>query len=364
MPTEQTFKVSSGTSSNMTNYVADVVVNSEQLEGSTNDETRWQNTDFSKYYGFFKNIPEVSAVFNQLATWICGKEWTSPNARDRVIAKHIMGYGCETFQQILQNMVIMKHVNGDAYAEIMRDEKSGMITNIKVLDPGSMVIVADKKGIIKRYEQVKGKETIKFEPQEIFHLANKRVGDNIGGTSDLECLQKIIEANNESFVINKDVIKKFSRPMMKFMYDTDDTALINASVIKMDNAVAKGENIHIPKGTVEHEIIAIPPNATLNILPWRQHLKDYFYQVCGIPQILMGSASDFTESSAKIAYLSFFQRISQEQLEIENAIWYKLQLEVKLTKPASLQNEMLSDEQKDSGDMAVAQPADLNPGAA
>ena len=93
---------------------------------------------------------------------------------------------------------------------------------------------------------------IKFKPKEIFHLTNKRVGDNIHGQSDLTSLAQIILANNESFTINKDVVKKFSRPMMKFMYDTDDTTLINANVIKMDNAVAKGENIHLAKGTVEH----------------------------------------------------------------------------------------------------------------
>ena len=363
MPIEQTFKLSSGTASDMSSYVSDINVDQETTDGITGSEIRWQNSEFSKYYGYYLNIPEVNAVLNQLATWICGKEWTTDNAFTKVELDHITGFGKESFQQILQNIIVMKHCAGDAFAEIIKDEKTGILLNLKVLDPGSIVIITDKKGILKRYEQVKGKETIKYTPEEIFHLTNKRVGDNPHGQSDLECLQKIIDANNESFVINKDVVKKFSRPMMKFMYDTDDVQLINQNVIKMDAAVSKGENIHLPKGTVEHELIAVPPNATLNILPWREHLRNYFYQVCGIPQILMGSASDFTESSAKIAYLAFFQRISEEQLYIESQIFSQMGLRIKLTKPASLQNEMLSDESKDSGSMAAAQPAELNPGA-
>jgi len=362
MPVEQTFKLSSGTTSDMTNVVQDIKIETKTTDGSTDKETRWQNTDWPEYYGWYLLVPEVKQSVDVSTVWICGKQWRSPNAWDRVTLHNIRGIGRESFQQILQNMVRVKKIAGDSFAEIIRGPDDRII-NLKPLDPGSMVIVANKKGIITRYEQVKGKETIKYEVDEILHFSNKRTGDSIHGESDLAALKKIIEANNESFVINKDVIKKFSRPMMKFMYDTDDVNLINANVAKMDQAVARGENLHLPQKSVEHEIIAIPPNATLNILPWRDALRNYFFQSCSVPQIVMGSANDFTESSAKISLISFSQQLAAEQLEIENALWIQMQIRIELDIPVTIQNEMLSDTSKDGANQDVGlQPAETSMG--
>lgn len=109
--------------------------------------------------------------------------------------------------------------------------------------------------------------------------------------------------------------------------------------------------------------MSVPSNSTLNPLPWREHLKDYFYQACGIPQIILGSSGEFTESTAKIAYLAFEQSVEDEQLLIESQVWQQLQLRINLEFPASLKNEMLSDEGKDGtqGQMNI-QPNEVTAG--
>jgi hypothetical protein len=135
------------------------------------------------------------------------------------------------------------------------------------------------------------------------------------------------------------------------MLDTDDTTKISAYAEKMDKCVNLGENIYLPKGTVEHEIVSVPANATLNPLPWREHLKNYFFQVVGIPQIILGSSGEFTESTAKIAYLAFEQSVEDEQKDIEEQVWHQLGLRIELSFPASLRNEMLSDVSKDTGQL-------------
>lgn len=360
MPTEQTYKISSADYSDMTNQVADVTVASETTDGITGEEVRWQNTDWSKFYGWYLNVAEVRMALDCRTTWVCGKQWRAPHSWDRVILNRIVGRGKESFSQVLQNLCTAKHIGGDAYAEIIRDD-DGEIINLKPLDPGSMVIISDKSGMILRYEQIKGKQTIKFKPEDIFHLTNKRVADSVHGESDLRAIENIILALNESFVINKDVVKKFSRPMMKFMLDTDDTTLINNFITKCDFAVSKGENLYLPKNSVEHELVAVPPNATLNIIPWREHLRNYFWQTVAIPQILVGSANDFTESSAKVAFLSFSQQLAAEQLEIENAVWNQLQIRLELDIPVTIQNEMLSDNQKDGEQQGMNfQPSDTS----
>lgn len=68
----------------------------------------------------------------------------------------------------------------------------------------------------------------------------------------------------------------------------------------------------------------------------------------GIPQIILGGSQEFTESTAKIAYLSFQQSVEDEQRDIEAQLWAQLALRIKLEFPASLENDMLSDQAKDN----------------
>ena len=343
--------LASAASGNMSTAVDDVKIALVDTDAADQDETIWINDKWSTYLGIYKAVPEVKTAIDMRAIWTLGKGFTA-DARASVILNNITGWGRDTFNGILKNMIVARRIGGDSFAEIIRDEDTGILINLKPLDPGSMRIVVDKKGIIKRYEQVlktrkKESDAIKFKPEEIFHLVNKRVADEIHGVSDIEALQNIVLANNESFDDMRKLMHRHVKPIMGFKLDTDNTTKINAFAAKMDAVVNKGENIYIPKDTVEFELISVPANATLNPLPWREHLKNYFFQVVGIPQIILGSSGEFTESTAKIAYLAFQQSVEDEQLDIEEQVWNQLFFKIELTFPASLQNEMLSDTAKD-----------------
>ena len=144
--------------------------------------------------------------------------------------------------------------------------------------------------------------------------------------------------------------------------DTDETAEINAFKNKIDKAVNKSENIFIPKDVAEFEIMAVPANSTLNPLPWIESLNNSFFQATGVPQIIVGSSSEFTEATAKIAYLAFQQTIEEEQLFIEEEILLQLNLVINLEFPASLENELLSDQKKDV-EQGAAKPSDTTAGS-
>lgn len=354
--------------SDMTNRVEDVEIAPRQTDGiSDQDETEWINSKFNQYFGYYKTIPEVKTAIDTRAIWTIGDGYRS-DAQTAILLDNIRGCGIDTFDSILENAVVVKRIGGDFFAEIIRND-DGRIANLKPLDPSAIKIIFNRKGKIIRYEQInklskKGESLHKFKPEEILHLANKRVADEIHGTSDIEAIEEIIKANNESFVDMKKVMHRYVKPMMKFILDTDDTTKIDALSAKFDAAVNKGENLYIPKGAVEQELISVPANATLNPLPWREHLKNYFFQVVGIPQIIMGSSGEFTESTAKIAYLAFEQSVKAEQRDIIVQIWQQLQLKIDLAFPASLKNEMLSDESKDGemGQMNI-QPNEVMAGS-
>lgn len=309
-----TLNISSSTTSDMTNTVTDYSVGAMNTDAAGNqEETSYINTKWSQYLGYYKQIPELKRAIDARALWTLGRGFKA-GPRETAILEMIEGWGIDTFNTILKNMIITAQINGDAFCEIMRakpkkDEQQGMLINLKPLDPGSIKIIVDRQGRIKRYEQINkiGKESKvinTFKPEEIFHLSRDRIADEIHGVSIIEAVENVILARNEAMTDLKKVMHRYVKPMMKFTLDTDDTAKIDAFVSKYDKAVNLGENLYVPKDTVQHEIIAIPANATLNPLPYIENLSNFFYQAVGIPQIIVGGSQEFTEATAKIAYLS------------------------------------------------------------
>lgn len=324
------------------------------------NETTWNSERFHEYFGYYKQIPELRAAIDAKATWTVGKGYEADEVTTLIISS-IKGWGKDTFNTILENAIRTYHIGGDAFLEIITDDK-GYLINLKSLDPQTMRIVT-KKGIIIRYEQLgKKKETLhKFQPEEIFHLARNRVADEIHGVSMVETLTEIILMRNEAMSDWKRVMHRNVDPMIAYKLDTDDTTKIAAFKAKVDAAKGKGENMYIPKDSVEFEVIALSPNANLNPLAWIQALNNYFYEAAGTPKIIIGNAGEFTEASAKISYLAFQQTIEEEQLFIEEQVLSQLNLKINLEFPASLENELLSDNKKD-GDETI-QPNETTAGS-
>lgn len=358
--------ISKATASDMTNKVTDYSVGAKSTDAATGQkETEYMNSKASQYLGYYKTIPELKKAIDALATYTCGKGWTTDD-RTNIILGHITGWGEDTFNSISWNLFVQKKVYGDAFAEIIRSEKTGELINLKPLDPSAMKIVVDDKGIIKRYEQTNktpegSQKILKFKPQEILHLCNDRIADEIHGVSIIEACEWVIKARNEAMEDQKKLMHRNVKPIIFFKLDTDDQTKIDTFIQKMDNCVNKGENIYVPKGNVEFEILSVPANATLNPNPWIQYLENFFYQAVGVPKVILGGSQELTEATAKIAYLTFEQIYKREQTEFEADVWNQLGIKIKLNTPTSLKNELLSDESKDEttgimkpSEMAVA----------
>lgn len=323
-------------------------------------ETYWDNSYWTTYLGYYKTVPELAAAIDAKATWTIGKGFDSDELTELQLGT-IKGWGKDSFNTILENAVRTYHIGGDAFLEIVKDEKGNLI-NLKPLDPENIRIVTNKKGIIIRYEQrdrIKKTRVTSWNPEEIFHLPRNRVADEIHGNSIIPAVEDIIKMRQEAMADYKKLLHRNVFPVRIWHLDTDEPSEIAAFKIKGDKAFTQGENIYIPKGTVETEIAAVPSNATLNPLPWIQQLNQYFYQATGVPQIIVGGGLEITEASAKIAYLAFEQVIEEEQLFVEEQVLAQLNLEIDLSFPASLQNEVLSDNRK-AETMQASTPEDTS----
>lgn len=347
--------------SDYSDAVTDYSVDTAQTDGITEQkESTWQMTKFSAWLGYYKKIPELRMAIDALARWTIGKGFKASEFTELALMG-IIGHGKDSFNSILENMFRTMHIAGDSFAEIIRDE-DGYLINLKSLDPSTIKIVYTKKGIIKRYEQTSKSDTKAipktFTPEQIFHLSRNRTADEIHGISLVEAVEEIILMRNEAMTDYKKLLHRNIYPARIWHLDTDDENRINAFISKVQSMKNKGEDIFVPKGAVIPELAAVPPNATLNPLPWIQLLNGYFFQACGVPQIIVGGSQEYTEATAKIAYLAFEQTIEEEQLYVEEQVLNQLNLVIELEFPASLENEILAAAKKGET-MQAATPEDL-----
>lgn len=324
-------------------------------------ETFYQNNRWAQQWGYFNSVPDLKSAILMKAIWNVGKGYTcSPETE--VILRHISGWGKDTFEDILFNMEVTKRIGGDALAEIIRD-KSGLIINLKPLDPSSIGWYVDNKGIITRYCQKSkvpnGKE-IEFKPEDILHLSNNRVADQIHGISDIDVLESTILADEENFADIRKVMHRQARPLIIFKLKTDDPSTISAVQAKLDQATKLGENIYLPDddNTLSYEVVQVQVSDL--ILAWRDDMRNKFFRAIGLPQVVPGAGGNSTESESKVIYLAFEQIVEKEQRTIEAQIRSQLFLEIDLVPPASISGNLVSDANKD-GSLAP-QPSDTTAG--
>ena len=357
--------IASATTTNMTDNVPNYSVASAYTDASLGQkETEWINPKASQYLGYYKKIPELHSAINSFATWIVGKGYETEDAETQVVLEHITGWGEDTFNSIIWNLLIQKKVYGDAFAEIIRDEESGELINLKPLDPSKMKIIVDEKGMILRYEQMEmigkeGKMLQKFEPEDILHLCNDRIADEIHGVSIIEACEAVILMKNEILDDWKTVLHRNVVPVRILEVDTDDLTKIAEIRVKYETAIKNKEVIIVPKGTVSITTDGGTANAIINPLPFMNYLDDFFYRALGVPKVILGGGQDFTEASSKISLVSYEQFWNREQTELAADLWNQIGFKIKLNKSVSIQNDLLTDESKDSNSMNLTKPSEM-----
>jgi len=310
--------------------------------------------DWNRWFGYYKIIPDVHAVIDNIATWTVGRGFKADKKTTDKLER-IKGCGVDSFNAIMKNQIRTALICGDSFAEIIKNAR-GEITNIKPISPGSMVVISNKLGIIDGYEQItvytdnknkNTKKTIKFKSKDVFHLAWNRLGDEPHGRSMIEPIESVIEMKNEAAIDMRTVFHRYVKPLIITSIDSDDATEIAAFKTKLDTSVKLGENLIVPKDTVSMERMSIPQYSTLDPIPWLRTLQEYFVSASGVPEVILGYGRETTEASAKILYLAFQQTIEDVQLWLEEQNMRQMKLKVEFEFPENIGPEMAMDIQKE-----------------
>lgn len=342
--------------------VQDFKTPSESTDGVSDGtgETFYDNENFNKFYGKYLSNAKTKAKIKAYATWVVGLGYTTDTITQPILDK-IKGSGEDTFLSVLWNKMVIKKVNGDTYSEIIRNQTTGTLLNVKPLDPSSIRVVFNPEGIIIRYEQrskIKGKANREILVENMLHLVNDRVADETHGDSVIESLIWNIEAQEEARRMFRKKVKN-NGVIGIIEIDSEDPTKISNFKAPLKKGVEEGDFLLIPKDVVEVKDWGVTLD-TQGIIQWLNYLADEEDQLIGIPKIITGGSGDI-EGDSKISYLTFEPTYKREIRELEDDLFNQLGVRIKFNLPPSLKQELVDNEQANSSQTGF-QPNDTTAG--
>lgn len=339
--------ISSATTTNFSGAVPDFIVNQKALDAASpsQDETYWYFSDAQKYYGYYLTIPEIFSAANALATWTVSRGWKAKDAFTKVQLDHVKGMGKDTFTQIMWNHEVVKLIVGDSFIEVKREKNQ--IINMIPISPERVRIVFDKKGMIKRYDVWNGSEWKQIKKEDMLHSSNKRLGDQLHGTSQIEASKFIIDARNEA-LSDERVIKHRDKALGIVYYQTDKAGKIAYANAQIENAVKNGEMVGLPEGNAKIE--PYPSRSSEDRTGWIQYLENFFYQVFGVPRSI-ASSDGTSEVGGKMGHVIFEPIYTKEQKDLEDDLWNQQAISITFNRPPSLGGLVSEDMAKNTGDI-------------
>jgi len=334
--------------------VPDFIVQSMALDTeNVSGETVTYFDEATKNMGYYSEIPEIASAVNSLATWSFGKGWETPDTLSATRLRNITGRGNDTFESIMWNHEVIKLVVGDSFMEIVR--KRNKILNLIPISPERARIIS-KSGRITRYEIWNGKEWIKKKTTEIFHSSNKRIGDQVHGTSQINSAKWVIDARNEALITNR-IIEKRGRALGIVYYKTNNTGKINYANSQIEKAVKDGQMVGLPEETAKIE--DFPTKPLSERMDWIRYLENFFYQIFGVPRSI-ATSDGASEVGGINGHLIFEPIYGKEQLDMENELWQQMEIKIKFTRPPSLAPKTQENAEKNTGQTSI-QPAEAEP---
>ena len=320
-----------------------------------NGETTHYFTEATKNLGYYAHDPIVNASANGMATWAFGRGVEYEDPKTKAEFEHFSGRGNDTFQTLMWNHEVMKLVVGDAFMEIVRAKTGDLILNLIPISAERIGIVSEN-GRIKRYVVWDGKKWKKIKFDNMYHTSNKRIGDQIHGTSQIDALRKTIDARQEAEADER-VIKHRDKAIGICKYKTNNQGKILTANAQIKKAIEDGDMVGVSDETVDFE--PFPVKSSEDRQNWIASRENFAYATFGIPRNMI--TSDGTSEVGGInGHLIFEQAYGKEQSDEEAAIWNQLARKVKFNRPPSLAPKVQENQAANTGTTQI-QPSEVTP---
>ena len=343
--------LSRATTTDFTNQVPDFIMDSKALDTDNDSgETYTYFENAVTNMGYYANDPIVFSAANGLATWAFSLGWTAEDANTIQEFKHITGRGNDTFATVMWNHEVIKLIVGDAFMEIVWEDNDNTkaLANLVPISPERVKIVSEN-GRILRYEVWNSKKWKTLKTTHMYHTSNKRIGDQIHGTSQLDAIRKTIDARQEAEADER-IIKHRDKALGIVYYKTNNTGKIEYANTQIAKAVKNGEMVGLPEDTAKIE--PYPSRSSEDRQNWISSRENFTYATLGVPRSMI--TSDGTSEVGGInGHLIFEVTAGKEALDEEQAIDSQMFRVVKFTRPPSLAPKVQENQAANTGQTQI-----------
>ncbi len=348
------FDLNNSTTLNFKNTIPDFVVATKALDvGNVGEDTFWYFDKAPTHFGYLFAIPEVWSAASALATYTT-QGWSTQNVLLRQELVHVVGYGKDSFSKMIWNHLVTKWIVGDSFIEFKRNKKRTVILNMLSISPERVRLVIGKNKMLKRYDVWDGRDWKPIKLEDMLHSQNKKIGDQIHGTSMLEPLIFAIDMKNE-MMADERVIKHRDKAIGIAEFQTNNKGKITFGSTAISNAVKDGDMLGVSAGTVK--ILPWPSRGSEDRQAWVTYLEAFIYQNFGVRKGMITSG-DSSEAGSKMDSVNFIPIHTKERKEMEEDLNYQQQVEVEFGEPANLAGLQQETEQKNTGQIGL-QPNDV-----
>jgi len=348
------YNLSNATTTDFKNQVPDFIVESKALDAANdgNEETYVYFDKAVENFGYYYNHPQVSSPINALATWTVSRGWETDDPILKQELEHVSGMGQDSFDTVMWNHEVVKLIVGDSFMKMIRERN--ILINMINISPERVKVVIKGSRII-RYEIWDGKKWKTEKVEDILHSSNKRIGDQVHGTSFIQSGKAVIDTLLEAHADER-TIKHRDKALGIVYYRTNNAGKITYANAQIEKAVKNGEMVGLPEDTAKIE--PYPSKSSEDRQNWLQYNENLYYQTGGVPRSI--ATSDGTsEVGGKMGHVIFEPIYTKEQVDLESDLWRQQAIKIKFNRPPSLggmQPEL--DESKNTGQVSI-QPNDV-----
>ena len=190
----------------------------------------------------------------------------------------------------------------------------------------------------------------------MYHTSNKRIGDQVHGTSQLDAIRKTIDARQEAEADER-VIKHRDKAIGIMKYKTNNEGKILFVNKQVEKAVKNGEMIGVGADVVDFE--AFPVKSSEDRQSWISSRENFTFATLGVPRSMI--TSDGTSEVGGInGHLIFEVTAGKEASDEEDSIDNQMFRKIKFTRPPSLAPKVQENQAANTGQTAI-QPQEATP---
>lgn len=207
----------------------------------------------------------------------------------------------ETFTDILGDVVIDLEIYGDAYIEVVKQEKYLQLYN---LFAPAMRVRVDRHGTVLGYV-MKGtypeRKDVHFKPEEVIHFRLPNPGNEVYGLSPLESIQLPLEVDLWAQIYNKNFFKNDATPRGHLDLGNCSRAQLERTRQYWNTHMKGAKNAHktiITEGGAKYSSIGTPPK-DMEFLNQRKFNRDEIIAVYGVPPAKIGIFETANRANSK-----------------------------------------------------------------